>query len=228
MNVNQFTPLLQHAAEVLAGVRHPPDVAEEVLRLIAMLGYGDGDGDLARNQLRAASLAAAAKLKRLFQLSAPEAPGLVFFGSEADPCLVGWRGTGHTPISLAGGALSPAQAFESCVSEGVEHLSQFEAEADLIGHETFNKVGLGGELGTFVANVLDHVRIKTDQPIAWVKAKRLRDGTGVWLPADICLRRSGEIRDFVAVPWCPQRLKPRGVCPLTCRAGSAPMIIGPI
>jgi len=196
MNVNQFTPLLQHAAELLAGVRHPPDVAKEVLRLIAMLGYGDGD--LARNPQRAALLAAAAKLKRLFQLSAPEAPGLVFFGGEADPCLVGWRGSGHPPISLAGGALSLAQAFESCVSEGVEYLSQFETEADVIRHETFDNVGLGGELGTFVANVLDHVRIKTDQPIAWVEGKRLRDGTGAWLPADICLRRSGEVRDFVA------------------------------
>jgi ribosomal protein S12 methylthiotransferase accessory factor len=196
MNVNQFTPLFQHAAELLAGVRHPPDVAEEVLQLMAMLGYGDGD--LARNQLRAALLAAAAKLKRLFQLSAPEAPGLVFFGGEADPCLVGWRGTGHAPISLAGGGLSPAEAFESCVGEGVEYLSQFEAEADVIRRETLKSVDFGGELGTFVANVLDHVRIRSDQPIAWVKAKSLRDGTGAWLPADICLRRSGELRDFVA------------------------------
>jgi ribosomal protein S12 methylthiotransferase accessory factor len=143
-------------------------------------------------------LAAAAKLKRLFQLSAPEAPGLVFFGGEADPCLVGWRGTGHTPISLAGGGLSPAEAFESCVGEGVEYLSQFEAEADVIRLETLKNVDLEGELGTFVANVLDHVKIRSDQPIAWVKAKSLSDGAGAWLPADIGLRRSGDVRDFVA------------------------------
>ena len=34
--------------------------------------------------------------------------------------------------------------------------------------------------------------------IAWVAARSLRDGSTTWLPADICLRRSAGVRDFVA------------------------------
>jgi hypothetical protein len=50
--VNQFTQLLQHSADLLSGVWGSANPAEDALRLIAMLGYGDGD--VRRNRLRVA------------------------------------------------------------------------------------------------------------------------------------------------------------------------------
>jgi ribosomal protein S12 methylthiotransferase accessory factor len=193
--VNQFTKLFEGAADVLAGVRQPADAGEGSCRLIAALGYGGGD--VVRRRHRAALLVAAAKLKRLFQLSAPDAPGLVFFGGEADPSQIGWRGTGHAPISLAGAGLSPAQAFESCVAEGVEYLSQFEADSDVGRRDALDRVTSGGELGALIAGILERVGIGADRPIGWVAARNLHDGAAAWLPADVCLRRSADVRDFI-------------------------------
>jgi ribosomal protein S12 methylthiotransferase accessory factor len=194
--VNQFTQLLQHSADLLSGGCGSADPAEDALRLIAMLGYGDGD--VGRNRLRAALLSGGAKLKRLFQLRAPDAPGLVFFGGEADPFLINWRGRGHTPISIAGAGLSPVEAFESCIAEGVEYLSQFEADGDVGQRDSLDRVEVVGELRAYIAHVLDEVGVGPDRPIAWAAAKDLHDGSPAWLPADICLRRSTGVRDFIA------------------------------
>lgn len=180
---------------MLAGVRQPADAGEGSRRLIAALGYRDGD--VGRSQQRAALLAAAAKLKRLFQLPAPDAPGLAFFGGEADPSLIGWRGIGHAPISLAGAGLSQAQAFESCVAEGVEYLSQFETDSDVGRRDALNRVTSHGGLGAYIAGILEHAGIGADRPIGWVAARNLHDGGAAWLPADACLRRSADVRDFI-------------------------------
>jgi ribosomal protein S12 methylthiotransferase accessory factor len=194
--VNEFTHLLQDAADLLIGAMKVADATEQALQLLSMLGYQDADA--AQNRRRACLLRGAAKLRRLFQLSAPDAAGLVFFGGEADPSLIGWSGTGHAPVSVAGGGLSLAEAFEACAAEGVEYLSQFGTAADVERHDSFNHVGVDGELGAYVAAVLDSVGVDRDRPIAWIKAKRLCDDGTVWLPADMCLRRSRELRDFIA------------------------------
>jgi ribosomal protein S12 methylthiotransferase accessory factor len=197
--VNQFTQPLQHSADLLRGGCGPPAEADDgARRLITMLGYEDGDGE--RNRFRAALLSAGAKLKRLFQLRAPDAPGLVFFGGEADPFLIDWRGSGHAPISIAGAGLSLVEAFESCVAEGVEYLSQFEADGDVGRREPLDGMEVIGEARAYIARVLEEVGVGADRPIAWVAAKYLQDGCTAWLPADICLRRSTGVRDFV-VPF---------------------------
>ena len=74
-------------------------------------------------------LRAAAKLRRVFQLPVPDAPGLVFVGGEADPALLDADLAGLPAGSLAGSGRSPQRAFESCVGEGIEYLSQFCAPA---------------------------------------------------------------------------------------------------
>ena len=48
-----------------------------------------GTAELSAN--RTALLRAAAQFSRVFQLSAPEAPGLVFFGGEVDPSTIAAR-----------------------------------------------------------------------------------------------------------------------------------------
>src|SRR3978361_2169551 len=85
-------------------------------RLLQYLGYDDGDA--ARAEGRAKMLRAAARLRRLFLLPVPDAPGLVFFGGEADPAALGEQPEGLPATSLAGSGLSPQKAFESCVGEG--------------------------------------------------------------------------------------------------------------
>jgi ribosomal protein S12 methylthiotransferase accessory factor len=195
--VNELTELLRRSAAVLAG-GGLPEADADVSRLIAALGYASGD--MAKARERAALLAAAAKLRHLFQLRAPDAPGLVFFGGEADPSLIGWKGTGHDPISLAGAGLSIAQAFESCVGEGVEYLSQFDTDADQLERATLGQLApsLGKDLACFVPTLLRTVGIASTQPIDWIPATRLHDRARVWLPADMCLRRSADGRDFTA------------------------------
>ena len=59
----------------------------EVPGLLRYLGYDDGDA--IRAEGRARMLRAAARFRRLFLLSVPDAPGLVFFGGEADPAALG-------------------------------------------------------------------------------------------------------------------------------------------
>ena len=80
----------------------------------------------------AALLRAAARFRRIFELSAPDAPGLTFFGAEADPSSVGASNTGDAIAGVSGVGLSRRTAFQSCVGEGVEYLSQFESDEDEI------------------------------------------------------------------------------------------------
>src|SRR5262249_52094371 len=145
-------------------------------------------------------LRAAAKLERLFQLQAPDAPGLVFFGGIADPALIGWRGCGHGPISLAGAGLSIREAFESCAGEGVEDLSQF--DTGQVALETATVARRAGALHpallALVTTVVRNVAMPPDHLLSWIAARRLSDGAATAVPADLCLRRSADARDFLA------------------------------
>jgi ribosomal protein S12 methylthiotransferase accessory factor len=145
-------------------------------------------------------LKAAAKLKRMFQLHAPDAPGLVFFGGEADPSILNRRLAEHPTAGLAGSGLSLRKAFESCVGEGVEYLSQFEADDDALEYGTVEQraSSLNGASREFLGTILHHVGATNNQELAWISARRLSDGERVRLPADICLRRSRKSRDFIA------------------------------
>jgi len=57
------------------------------LSLLRYLGYDDGE--TAHAEARSRMLRAAARLRRLFLLPVPDAPGLIFFGGEADPAMLG-------------------------------------------------------------------------------------------------------------------------------------------
>src|ERR1700760_4745681 len=116
---------LNAAADLLAGgaALDQTDAAS----LLHYLSFDDGDADAVAGHVR--MLRAASMLRRLFLLPVPDAPGLVFFGGEADPALLGAscnNARETLPIgNLAGSGLTPQRAFESCVGEGVEYLSQF-------------------------------------------------------------------------------------------------------
>jgi len=164
--------------------------------LLRYLGYDDGDG--ARAGGRARMLRAAARLRRLFLLPVPDAPGLVFFGGEADPAALGKQPEGLPTASLAGSGLSPQKAFESCVGEGIEYLSQFVQAHDPIERGSFTEYGESSDANVraFISGILAFTGIEADRPMAWVPSSRLPDGARMWFPLDVCYRRHVTEQDF--------------------------------
>jgi ribosomal protein S12 methylthiotransferase accessory factor len=164
--------------------------------LLQYLGYDDGDG--ARADGRARMLRAAARFRRLFLLPVPDAPGLVFFGGEADPAALGRQPEGLPTASLAGSGLSPQKAFESCVGEGIEYLSQFVQADDPIERGPFTAYGVSSDtqVREFISGLLAYAGIEADRPMAWVPSRRLADGARMWFPLDICYRRHVTEQDF--------------------------------
>ena len=185
---NTLSERLLAAAAILSGKAGTPGAAD----LIRYLGYGDDDEDAAGG---ARLLRAAAGFVRLFRLPIPDAPGLVFFGAEADPARLGAWNAGLPVSGFAGSGLDARRAFEACVGEGVEWLSQFWQPGDLVktgGLGDFGD-GLDPDSYRFVGAVFAACGVGA---AGWVPVRRLADGAASWFPADLCLRRAGA--DFVA------------------------------
>src|SRR5271156_4276908 len=89
--------------------------------LLARLDYFDDAIEQAPH--RAAMLRAASGFNRIFTLESVDAPGLFALGAEVDPACVGVHGLPLSSVSGIG--LTFRQAFESCIGEGVERLSQY-------------------------------------------------------------------------------------------------------
>jgi ribosomal protein S12 methylthiotransferase accessory factor len=162
--------------------------------LLKYLGYDDGDNGAAGE--RARILRAAAKLRRVFLLPVPDAPAVVFFGGEADPAVLGQTGS---PIgSLSGSGLSPQRAFEACVGEGIEYLSQFVQTRDAVAWGAFDEYGgpYDADARRFIAALLAAGEVDASRAIAWAPARRLSDGTEVFFPLDVCCRRPPQQQDF--------------------------------
>jgi ribosomal protein S12 methylthiotransferase accessory factor len=182
---------LEAAAAALTGTVASPK-GDDLLRY---LGYGDGDAGAAPG--RARMLRAAALFRRLFRLPAPDAPGLVFFGAEADPAMLGPHNAELPVGGFAGSGLDPRRAFEACVGEGIEYLSQFAQPDDPLelGMPAVYAETLDPGTRGFIDAVLGACRVPLDRAIGWSQVRRLTDGATVWFPADLCLRRAGP--DFV-------------------------------
>jgi ribosomal protein S12 methylthiotransferase accessory factor len=144
-------------------------------------------------------LRAAGRFRRIFELGAPDAPGLTFFGAEADPSSVGASNTDYAIAGVSGVGLSRRRAFESCVGEGVEYLSQFESDEDEIVDGGGERQEQSATLRRYIEALLLH-RVEPIRDMGWVAAKRLADGERCFLPADICLRRRHD-RRAIAPPF---------------------------
>ena len=174
------------AASALSGSPPTPGATT----LLRTIGYADGD--TAATQARVRILRAAAHFRRIFRLPVPDAPGLFFFGAEADPASLGPHNTGLPTAGVAGSGLTPRQAFEACVGEGIEYLSQFARPGDPFRSATVNSLGatLDPDTNHFLGAVLP-----AGHPIDWFPVQRLTDAAASFYPADLCLRRAA--RDFV-------------------------------
>jgi ribosomal protein S12 methylthiotransferase accessory factor len=195
--------LFARAASLLLG-DPPEDHDADPRRLLEALGYATaaeftagngGFGPEARH--RARLLEAAARFVRVFELAAPEAPGLVSFGAEFDPALADPLHAGSPTVSVSGVGLSPQEAFQGCIGEGIEYLSQLQTENDALELSGLDEpaASLGARERNFLAALLAH-RLRPDAELSWYRATRLTDRREVLLPADLCVRRPPRQREI--------------------------------
>ena len=188
---NKLANQMQAAASALTESGNSPEASE----LLRHLGYDDGDAAAAPG--RARLLRAATGFRRLFRLAVPDAPGLVFLGAEADPVSLGPHNAGLPVIGFAGSGLDLRRAFESCVGEGIEYLSQFSEPEELLDSAPIDACSNVLDAGSyrFVNDIASACGIPADRVIEWVSMQRLADGASFRFPADLCLRRAAP--DFV-------------------------------
>jgi ribosomal protein S12 methylthiotransferase accessory factor len=171
-------------------------LARDILRA---LEYEPNSGN--RNDQQTANhahlLIAASRFTRVFELASPDAPGLFSFGAQFDPALADPMHDGSPIVGVSGVGLTLREAFQGCVGEGIEYLSQLQAGTDLLFVPGADD--LAGTLGPNALQLvadLDERRVQQERALSWCRATRLTGGGDVWLPADICLRRPPAQRDF--------------------------------
>lgn len=182
------------AAAILSGETvGDPALGARAARLLAALDYPPAEnGGADEMQNRRASLRLAGRFQRLFAIAPPESPGLVFAGGEVAPGDVGADPKHGTPVSLAGAGVAFAEAFERCVGEGAEFLSQLETGEDVVdrGPPAGVPHGLEPEALSAMVSMLPQADGGDSPAIDWVAGRRLSDARPVLLPADLCLRRA--------------------------------------
>jgi ribosomal protein S12 methylthiotransferase accessory factor len=185
--------LFSRAASLLLG-DNPEDTADARL-LLEALGYAtaaefNGAEFDSEMRHRANLLKAASRFARVFELAAPDAPGLVCFGAEFDPALADPLQAGSPIVGVSGVGVSLQEAFQGCIGEGIEYLSQLQTGNDALERARLGDPAakLGPQGRDFLAAFSAH-RLRPDAELSWHRATRLIDGREVLLPADLCLRR---------------------------------------
>jgi ribosomal protein S12 methylthiotransferase accessory factor len=140
---------------------------------------------------RIALLQAAARFSDAFQLVSRDAPGVSFFGASISAAGVDATFSHQARSSASGAGLSLRQAFESCVGEGIEYLSQFETGSDRLQRGTIED-GLAAFDPASRAVLAEFTRLSAHRDVDWIDATQLSSGRSVPFPADLCLRRTPE------------------------------------
>ena len=140
---------------------------------------------------RVAMLRAAGAFHRIFSLATPDAPGLTVLGAMAD-----------AGIAVSGAGTTFRDAFEACVGEGIEALSRCAAPAQEVARLAIDEALADATpaLRSEWEGLQPYRRDPATREIDWVRAVDLSDGSGVWLPADLCLRRPWPARQ-IDPPW---------------------------
>jgi ribosomal protein S12 methylthiotransferase accessory factor len=197
--------LFASAASRLMGDRSNVSGAADVRRLLEALDYGtaaefraEGHESDPETRHRALLLKAASRFVRVFQLAAPDAPALVAFGAEFDPAIADPLHAGSPLVGVSGVGLSLQEAFQGCIGEGIEYLSQLQTGSDVLlsSGPGDPAARLGPRARDFLAAFSAH-RLRPGAGLSWHPATRLADrcGAEVLLPADLCLRRPPERRE---------------------------------
>jgi ribosomal protein S12 methylthiotransferase accessory factor len=194
--------LLAVAASLLRGDNGGRANDIEARRVLDALDYdvpAAGAGIDSLSLHRANLLHAASRFARLFQLGAPDAPGLICFGAEFDPALADPMHAGSPSVGVSGVGTSLQQAFQACVGEGIEYLSQLQRGSDALVSSDQCPKGTGSSFPELLA-ALAECRLQPARGLSWYRATHLIDGGEVLLPADLCLRRPPAQRE-VAPPF---------------------------
>ncbi len=155
--------------------------------LLARLQYDDASPSTAQDRKRRRGLLdVAAGLELVFELPSSEAPGIAFFGAFGNLRL----DEGETrKVSFAGAGLHPRQAFQSCMGEAAECLSQIERRSD---QRRINAAWPIGDFEPALRAQLDLGSSPPDGTMDMLEGTRLVDGARSGVPADLCLRRGSK------------------------------------
>ncbi len=165
----------------------PGDAA--AVGLLAQLGYDDGRAEAVSHRI--AMLRAAASFQRIFSVASPDAPGLTVLGATADD---------ETAVSGAGTTFQ--EAFEACAGEGVEALSRSVRPGQQVARLAIDAAlaDAAPDWRRMWEELAPYRRHPAAREGDWVRAVDLSDGRGVWVPADLCLRRPSPARQ-IDPPW---------------------------
>jgi ribosomal protein S12 methylthiotransferase accessory factor len=196
---NSMQELLARAAALLLGNESDAAGDHDAELVLRALEYGvKSSGQIdSETANRSHLLLAASRFSRVFELAAPDAPGLISFGAQFDPALADPLHDGSPMVGVSGVGLTLQEAFQGCIGEGIEYLSQLQAGTDLL-----LKPGIDDWAGKLGPKALELVAVLSERSMqpervrSWCRATRVTDGGEVLLPADICLRRPPAHRDF--------------------------------
>lgn len=184
---NQFARLAAYLTDAPAHARD-----DELDAILGKLDYLPRDGiEPPETRNRIALLKAAAQFSDVFQLVSRDAPGVTFFGANIRAAGVDSTFLHQARSSASGAGLSLRQAFESCIGEGVEYLSQFETGLDRLTPGAIED-GLAGFDPASRAVLTEFTRLSVRNNVDWIEARQLSSGRSVRFPADLCLRRLPE------------------------------------
>jgi ribosomal protein S12 methylthiotransferase accessory factor len=182
--------LFASAASLLLGDPPEASVIHDVHLLLTELDYMRPAGAAVDREARhrARMLRIASQFVRIFELTAPEAPALVAFGAEVDPAAADALHRGSPPVGVSGIGLTAQEAFQGCVGEGIEYLSQLQrADDTLIAADGTAELAALDRPARELVTML--MASRAGLGLSWHRASRLSDQGEVLLPADLCLRR---------------------------------------
>ncbi len=189
--------LFASAASLLLGDVRQATVIHDAHLLLTELGYVRPAGaEIDREtRHRARLLQAASQFIRIFELATPEAPGLVAYGAEFDPARADALHRVSPPVGVSGIGLTMQEAFQGCVGEGVEYISQLQRAGDvLIAADAIEPAERLDRPARDLVTAL--MASRGDAGLSWHPVIRLSDQREVWLPADLCLRRPQASQEF--------------------------------
>jgi ribosomal protein S12 methylthiotransferase accessory factor len=160
-----------------------PDISE----LLSALDFDRADlaPDARRNRI--ALLRATEYFTRIFELPLVDAPGLVFIGGEIDTSRLETARSPAGIMSVGGLGLSIGAAFQSCIGEGVEYLSQMERASEPF--VTDSKAELLAQPNDKLRDFLGLLPLPGSTQFQALAAVGLNTTDTAQFPAEICLRR---------------------------------------
>lgn len=194
---------LRIAADALTVRQHDPQapIDDVVVSFLTDFGYLDRKSGAVAENIDVVHtqrlLRAAAEMQRIFPMHAPNAPGLYFFGGQTHPSLVSKDFDKCGPINMTGSGHTRREAFEACVGEGVEFLSQYLQEKELPARDTACEL-----VDVFPAARPEWIPKRRREIVNGI---RLSDKRMVQLPADRCVRRActdGDAMPFALGTGC--------------------------